>query len=54
MLPAAAWVLALAPSPFAVVSFSRLYGYSREDVAAIPLVTLPVAVALLPVVKWLA
>lgn len=28
-LPAAACVLALAPSPFAVVSLSRLYGYRR-------------------------
>ncbi len=51
-LPAAAWVLALAPSPFIVVSLSRLYGYGREDAAAIPLLTVPVAVALLPVVIW--
>ncbi len=51
-LPAAAWVLALAPSPFAVVSLSRLYGYGREEAAAIPLLTVPVAVALVPAVTW--
>ena len=53
-LPDPVWVLALARSPFIVVSLSRLYGYRREEATAIPLLTVPAAVALLPVVAWLA
>lgn len=52
-LPDAAWVVALAPTPFAVVSFARLYGYRRERAAAVPLVSVPLATALLPVVRLL-
>ena len=53
-LPGPVWVLALAPSPFIVVSLSRLYGYRREEATTIPLLTVPVALVLLPVVAWLA
>ena len=53
-LPGPVWVLALAPSPFIVVSLSRLYGYRREEASAIPLLTVPLGLVLLPVVSWLA
>ncbi len=53
-LPGPVWVLALAPSPFIVVSLSRLYGYRREEAAAIPLLMVPLALLLLPAVPWLA
>ena len=53
-LPGPVWVLALAPSPFIVVSLSRLYGYRREEAAAIPLLMVPLALLLLPMVAWLA
>ena len=52
-VPAAVWVLALAPSPFSVVSMAGLYGYRRAQTAAIPLLTVPLAVALVPTAAWL-
>jgi predicted permease len=52
-VPAAVWVLALAPSPFSVVSMGNLYGYGKTQTAAIPLLTVPLAVALVPVAAWL-
>jgi hypothetical protein len=52
-VPAAVWVLALAPSPFSVVSMAGLYGYRRAQTAAIPLLTVPLAVALIPTAAWL-
>ena len=52
-LPGAAWVVALAPTPFAVVSFAHLYGYRREQAATLPLLSVPIAAALLPVVARL-
>ncbi len=49
-MPTAVWVLALAPSPFSV---GNLYGYGKTQTAAIPLLTVPLAVALVPVAAWL-
>lgn len=52
-VPDGAWVIALAPNAFLVVAMARLYGYGRERAAAIPLLTVPLSAALLPVVAAL-
>ena len=52
-LPGAAWVVALAPTPFAVVAFAHLYGYRREQAATVALLSVPIALVLLPVVARL-
>lgn len=44
-----AWVLALAPCWFAYLSWARLYGHRGEFAAATIVLSLPIALALLPV-----
>ena len=50
-VPPAAWVIALSPSAFMTISLGRLYGYDQQVTMAIPLMTVPLAVAFLPLVN---
>jgi predicted permease len=52
-VPGGAWVIALAPNAFVVVVMARLYGYDRRQTAALPLLTIPISVILLPLVAAL-
>ena len=53
MFPPAAYVLAFAPSAFSAISLGRLYGYDQRLTIAVPLLTVPVAIAFVPLVKVL-
>ncbi len=53
-VPAGAWVIALAPPAFRIVSLARLYGYERASATAIPLISVPIAAALVPLAAFLA
>jgi predicted permease len=52
-IPSGAWVVALAPNAFLAIAMARLYGYDRRRAAAIPILTVPIAAALIPLAGWL-
>jgi predicted permease len=52
-MPAAVWVLRAGAVAVLAVSMANLYGYREAQTAAIPLLTVPLAVALIPVAAWL-
>lgn len=52
-VPDGSWVVALAPNAFLAIAMARLYGYDRERAAAVPLLTVPISAALLPLVAVL-
>ncbi len=52
-VPGGAWVVALAPSGFLPIAMARLYGFDRRVAAALPMLTIPIAALLLPVVALL-
>jgi predicted permease len=52
-VPGGAWVVALAPNAFLAIAMARLYGYDRRSAAALPLLTVPIAAALIPLVAVL-
>ena len=53
-LPGAVWLLALGPIPTSVVSFAQLYGYSPRTAATGLVLSLAVAIALLPIALTIA
>jgi predicted permease len=46
--PAAAWLLAFAPSYYTMLTLSRLYGYDGREAVATALTTTALAAAALP------